>query len=165
MKILNGLKKAEFIVIVAAFVIMVIAIFGQVLNRNFFKFSIGWIEELARYCMVVLVMFGVEVGLRTGGQLAMEIVTSRMKGAVKKTAAVIVQLLVTAFSCVVFFGSIPLLRAQLKSMQRSPGLQLPMAAPYSVVMATFAVASIAQIVILVRMFVPGDQKKMLEEAS
>jgi TRAP-type C4-dicarboxylate transport system permease small subunit len=163
MKILNGLKKAEFIVIVAAFITMVVSIFGQVLNRNFIKLSIGWIEELARYCMVVLVMFGVEVGLRTGGQLSMEIVTSRMKGIVKRVAALVVQALVTAFSCIVFVAAIPLVRAQLKSMQLSPGLRLPMAVPYSVVMATFAVASVVQIFILVRMAVAGDRKK--EEAS
>lgn len=160
MKILNGLKKAEFIVIVAAFITMVLAIFAQVLNRNFVKLSIGWIEELARYCMVALVMFGAEVGLRTGGQLSMEIVTSRMRGAVKKAAAIVVQALVTAFSCIVFYGSIPLVRAQLKSMQLSPGLRLPMAIPYSVVMATFTVVSIVQIIIFLRMCVARDNKKM-----
>jgi TRAP-type C4-dicarboxylate transport system permease small subunit len=160
---LIGLKKAEYIIIVAAFVTMVVAIFAQVLNRNFIKFSIGWIEELARYCMVVLVMFGAEVGLRTGGQLSMEIVTSRMKGVVKKAAKTVVQVLVTAFSCIVFYGSIPLVQAQLKSKQLSPGLRLPMAVPYSVVMVTFAFASVVQIVILIRMFRTAYLEK--EEAA
>lgn len=164
MKVLNGFKKAEFIIIVAAFVIMVIAIFVQVLNRNFFKLGMGWIEELARYCMVTLVMFGTEVGLRTGGQISMEIVTSRLKGIAKTIGAFIVQIAITVFSIVVFYGSIPLVQSQLKSRQLSPGLKLPMAVPYSIVMLAFAVISLVQIVILIRMFVKSPSCDVKEAA-
>ncbi len=63
-KLLNGLTSVENVIMVAAFAIMVICTFTQVLNRNFFKLSMPWLDEASTYSMIFMALIGTEVGLR-----------------------------------------------------------------------------------------------------
>ena len=83
-KILDNLQKVEDIILVITFTVMVLASFGQVLNRNIFHLGIAWFEELARYCMVYMALLATEIGLRDHTQLAITAVTDRMKGIVSR---------------------------------------------------------------------------------
>ena len=59
-KIFRNVQKIEDIILVATFVVMVLAAFGQVLNRNIFHAGIAWFEELARYCMIYMALLATE---------------------------------------------------------------------------------------------------------
>ena len=48
-KVLHALQSLEKWIIVIAFVIMVVAIFCQVVNRNIFKIPVSGFEEAAKY--------------------------------------------------------------------------------------------------------------------
>ena len=50
-KVLHALQRLEKWIIVIAFVIMVVAIFCQVVNRNIFKIPVSGFEEAAKYSM------------------------------------------------------------------------------------------------------------------
>ena len=65
-KLLQYLQKAEDGILIGTFVVMVLASFAQVLNRNLFHLGISWFEELARYCMVYMALIAAEAGLRDG---------------------------------------------------------------------------------------------------
>lgn len=65
-KVLHALQRLEKWIIVIAFVIMVVAIFCQVVNRNIFKIPVSGFEEAAKYSMAYMVLLGTELGLRDG---------------------------------------------------------------------------------------------------
>lgn len=53
-KILNSLQTIEDGILVIAFGVMVVSFFLQVVNRNIFKLSMSWFEELATFCMIYM---------------------------------------------------------------------------------------------------------------
>lgn len=55
-KALGYFQKIENGVLIGTFIIMVIASFVQVLNRNIFHLGISWLEELSRYCMIYMAL-------------------------------------------------------------------------------------------------------------
>lgn len=67
-KVLHALQSLEKWIIVIAFVIMVVAIFCQVVNRNIFKIPVSGFEEAAKYSMAYMVLLGTELGLRDGAR-------------------------------------------------------------------------------------------------
>ena len=83
-KVLHALQRLEKWIIVIAFVIMVVAIFCQVVNRNIFKIPVSGFEEAAKYSMAYMVLLGTELGLHDGTQIAIKGVVDKLKGKVKK---------------------------------------------------------------------------------
>ena len=132
-KALGYFQKIENGVLIGTFIIMVIASFVQVLNRNIFHLGISWLEELSRYCMIYMALLAAEIGLRDGTQIAV-------------TA-------LTAFAVTVFVTSFKLLWMQSVSNQVSPGLGLPMIVPYFAITFSFAIISIVQVSTLVNMVI------------
>lgn len=99
-KVLHALQRLEKWIIVIAFVIMVIAIFCQVVNRNIFKIPVSGFEEAAKYSMAYMVLLGTELGLRDGTQIAIKGVVDKLKGKVKKVIVIISQIIVVAFAAI-----------------------------------------------------------------
>ena len=95
-KVLHALQSLEKWIIVIAFVIMVVAIFCQVVNRNIFKIPVSGFEEAAKYSMAYMVLLGTELGLRDGTQIAIKGVVDKLKGKVKKVIVIISQIIVVA---------------------------------------------------------------------
>ena len=69
MKIVNAIDKLERIFITILFAGMLLAVFGQVMNRNLFKLEISWFEEVARGCMIYMLMFATEISFREHSQI------------------------------------------------------------------------------------------------
>ena len=63
-KLLASLTKIENVLMIVAFVIMVGCVFFQVVNRNFLKLPMAWLDETATYSMIYMALIGTEVGLR-----------------------------------------------------------------------------------------------------
>lgn len=99
-KVLHALQRLEKWIIVIAFVIMVVAIFCQVVNRNIFKIPVSGFEEAAKYSMAYMVLLGTELGLRDGTQIAIKGVVDKLKGKVKKVIVIISQIIVVAFAAI-----------------------------------------------------------------
>ncbi|MBC2849889.1 TRAP transporter small permease [Cetobacterium sp. 8H] len=148
-KIVNILRKLESITVFLLFLIMVIMVFIQVVNRNFIKISIGWLEELARYSMIFLILLGTEMGLRDGTQISVEALTQRLNIGIRKGLKFITRAMVIYFSTMVFFNSIPLIKMQIKTGQLSPGLRVPMYLPYLTITIGFLIITLTQISTLI----------------
>ena len=129
-KALALLQKAENAIIIVAFIVMVLASFAQVVNRNLIGAGISWFEELARYCMVYLTLMAAEIGLRDGSQISITAITDMLRGNLKKIIQIIAKIVVVIFAGVVFYTSFDLIKMQLTSGQMSPGMRLPMYIPY-----------------------------------
>lgn len=143
-KVLGWLQKIENFILVATFVVMVIASFAQVVNRNLVHAGISWFEELARYCMVYMALLAAEAGLRDGTQISITAVTDHLHDITAKIVRVIAQLVVIGFSAICFFNSFTILQTQITSGQMSPGLKLPMVVPYFALPLSFGIITVIQ---------------------
>ncbi|MDR1732692.1 MAG: TRAP transporter small permease [Synergistaceae bacterium] len=147
--LLKTLQKIENFTVILTFFVMVAASFTQVVNRNLVQASVGWFEELARYCMIYMALLATELGLRDGTQISITVVTDRLKGALKKAMDIFARAVIIVFAVIAFWTSFTLLQAQLSFGQTSPGLGIPMYLPYFALPIGFGVMTVVQTVMLV----------------
>lgn len=162
-KVLNCLTKAENVIMVVTFTIMVAASFAQVVNRNIVKLSISWFEEAATYCMIYMVLIGTEVGLRDGTQIAVTGVVDKLSGKAKVVVRILAKLVTVLFSLGVFMGSLELMDIQIRTGQVSAALNLPMSVPYFAMVISFAMIALVQAVDVVGITVGLFRKENEEE--
>ncbi|MBR8749500.1 hypothetical protein IX317_001174 [Fusobacterium sp. DD29] len=143
------LQKTENFIMVISFSIMVLACFIQVVNRNIFKIPVSGFEEAAKYSMIYMVLLGTELGLRDGTQIAVTGAVDKLKGKTRKIVVIISKLLVIGFSSAIFYQSILLVQQQIRSGQKSPGLQIPMTIPYFALVLSFGIITIVQLINLI----------------
>lgn len=124
MRIVKVLDKMERIFISVLFAILVLAIFSQVVNRNLLKLNISWFEEIARGCIVYVLMFATEIGLRDHSQLNVDSIVRRLPPKAANVFASISTLAAIIFSGVVGVTSIQLLKMQydVKAVTASLGI-------------------------------------------
>lgn len=125
MKIVKAIDRVERVLITIFFTVMVLAVFGQVLNRNLFKLNISWFEELARGCMIYMLMLGTEISLRDHSQLNVDSLVRRLPPKVKVWFDHFSTLMVIVFSGVVGFASIRMIRSMMTVGGVMPALQIP----------------------------------------
>ncbi len=167
--VLKGLQNVENTVMAIAFAVMVVSMFAQVVNRNILQLPVSGFEELARYCMVYMVLLGTELGLRDGTQISVTAVVDHLHGAAKEVVQVIAKLIVIGFSAIMFYESMGMVMTQISSGQTSASLQIPMAIPYAALPISFGLICVVQIGLLVKLFLPGQsepaEQKELEEGG
>ncbi len=145
-KLLDALTKVENFIMIATFAIMIIASFGQVVNRNFLKLPITWFDEAAIYCMIYMVLIGTEVGLRDGTQIAVTGIVDKLSGRSKAGVQFVAKVVVIVFAAVVFLGGLKLMDIQIRTGQVSAALGLPMTVPYGAMVISFAMITLVQAV-------------------
>ena len=163
-KTLRKLQHLENLVLVITFAVMVIAIFAQVINRNFFKIPVSGFEEAAKYCMVYMVMLGTELGLRDGTQIAVTGVVDRFHGKAHKILLMVAKVIVIAFAAIMTNTSLSMVLKQVHTGQTSPGLGIPLTVPYFALLLSFALITVIQAALLVQM-IRNFNKPEEEEAA
>lgn len=161
-KLADSMQRMENGILAGTFIVMVVASFAQVLNRNIFHLGISWFEELARYCMVYMALIAAEAGLRDGTQISITVLTDKLTGTAKKIILVVSKLVVCVFAVTIFITSFKLLWMQNVSHQMSPGLRIPMLVPYFAITFSFAIISLIQtgmLAVLVRNLLHKDSDK------
>jgi TRAP-type C4-dicarboxylate transport system permease small subunit len=157
-KILIFFDKIEKTIMVITFIIMVIAIFGQVVNRNFLYLPASWLEELAVYCMVYMALLGTELGLRDDTQIRVTMLIDRLSGRARKIVNIISKIVVVSFSVVIFKTSVDMLQMQITTGQISSALQIPMVIPYAAIPVSFGIIIIVQGATLLTMFMEFNKQ-------
>lgn len=150
-KALSWLQKAENLIIIVTFSMMVLAAFAQVVNRNIFKLGIGWFEELAVYCMIWMTLLGTEMGLRDGTQASVTALVDRFRGKAKAVVHIVSKALVVAFTAMITQSAWGMVLKQIETGQTSPALKIPMSIPYAALLVSFAIMTAVQGVTLVLM--------------
>lgn len=149
MRIINVIDKAEKVLISVLFSVMVLAVFSQVVNRNLLKLEVSWFEEVARGCMVYVLMFATEIGLRDHSQLNIDSLTSRLPEKVAKVLRRVSDIVTIIFAGIVGFSSIHILQAQYLSKATTPALKMPTYVPQAAVTIGCLLIFFTQIIILV----------------
>ncbi len=148
-KLFKTMTSIEIGIISVLFVMMILCIFVQVLNRNFFKLTINWTEELARYCMIYVAMLGAEIGLRDGSQMCVEMFSSWLPQKCQGFIDIIGTVINAFFCSVAAYASLILIQNNFQSGQSSPNLHIPMWLPYMAVTIALFVMAAAQLYKLV----------------
>ncbi len=161
---LTWLQRAENLIMGSAFIIMVIVLFIQVLNRNITKLSMPWTEEIAVYSMIYLVMLGTEAGLRDGTQIQITAIVDRFHGRAKLGIQIVAKAVVVAFSGAMAYASFGVVAAQAASGQTSPVLRIPIYVPFAAFLLAFTIifaVQLAALVVLIKAFITNDAEASL----
>lgn len=156
------LNKCENGIIALCFIVMSLAAFAQVVNRNLVGASISWFDELARYCMVYMTLLATEAGLRDGSQISVSAVIDKCSPAARRILQLIVKLIVIGFSIMIFVTSLTIVQTQINSGQVSAGLGIPMVIPYLALPISFGAIVVVQILSLITMLktpIPTKESK------
>lgn len=145
----KNLQKCENFIIAICFIVMSLAAFAQVVNRNLIGAPISWFDELARYCMVYLTLLATEAGLRDGSQISVTALLDKCSPTLRRILQIIIKLVIIGFSIMIFLSSFKIIETQLNSGQVSAGLGIPMVVPYLALPITFGMITIVQIIILI----------------
>lgn len=161
----RNLQRLENVIIAVCFIVMCLAEFGQVANRNVFHAGISWFDELARYCMVYMTLLATEAGLRDGSQIAITSVTEKCPPFLKRVLQLIVKAVIIAFSVMITMTSYELVLKQLATGQVSAGFSLPMWIPYLVLPVAFGFITVVQTIIFFKLLTaPLNAKDQQEHA-
>ena len=99
------IRKATETVIVVLFVVLVSAVFLQVVARYAFNNPPTWTEELARYCQVWIIILASSICIRKGSHLAVDYLSHKFPPFMNRSIQIIIGLLVAVYVAVVtFFG-------------------------------------------------------------
>ena len=139
------MQHLENWLLVITFSVMVIAIFIQVVNRNIFKIPVSGFEEAAKYCI-------------TG-------VVEKFHGKARKALQIISKLIVVCFAGVMTNTSYNMVMKQVRTGQTSPGLGIPMSIPYFALLLSFALITVIQGVVLVRMILDFNKPEQAVTAA
>ncbi|WP_277297377.1 TRAP transporter small permease [Succinatimonas hippei] len=159
------LNKCENGIIALCFIIMSLAAFAQVVNRNLIGASISWFDELARYCMVYMTLLATEAGLRDGSQISITAIVDKLSPSFKRTMQLIVKIIIIGFSIAMFVCSLTIVQTQISSGQVSAGLGIPMVIPYLALPISFGAITIVQILSLLVIFKTPIQSNNKQESK
>ncbi len=127
--------------------VMLLLVFAQVISRYVFNYTPYFGEELARYLFVWVVFLSLPLVARYGGHMAIETLTSRVKGATLKFLNILADIFTIVFmGIMVWYGIIMVIRT---NYQTSPAMQIPMSWVYSVIpfgCAVMLIYSVANLV-------------------
>ena len=111
--------------------LMLVLVFAQVVSRYVFSYTPAWGEELARYLFVWTVFLSLPLLARTGGHMAIETLTSRIRGNALRTCRILADVFSIAFlGIMVWHGG---RMVMLASFQTSAAMQIPMSYVYAVI--------------------------------
>ena len=114
---------------------MCIIIFIQVIMRYAMGSSLAWSEELTRYMFVWIIFLGINLGIKDGTQIKIDVLENILKGKSAKVLLLVqhVTSLITVVACLV--ASIYLIKVGFRAT--SPTLRMPMWYAYLVFPAGF----------------------------
>ena len=105
-------------------IVMTVLVFAQVVSRHFLHRSFSFTEEIVRYLMIWATMLGAAAATRRKAHLAM-VYLSRIAPKLSGFTTRLGLVAMAALFAVVFVSNIYVLRLQLQTGQRTPGLRWP----------------------------------------
>jgi len=129
----NGIYTAEVIFGVALTLVMVIAVFLQVIFRYIINNPLAWSEELSRYVFVWVSMIGASIGMKKKAHYGLDALYRLFPEKQRRALEISVYSLISIFLLVlVYYG---ILWSKEIYMQKAPGLEISMAIPYAAIPA------------------------------
>ena len=102
---------------------MVVSTLTQVICRYLLEFSLPWVDELARYCLVWMVFVGMVLTLVRGQHVTVDLMLDRYSIRFRPFALTIIDLATSGLFLVLLYGGVLLM--QLTAGQTTSGLGIP----------------------------------------
>lgn len=124
--------------------VMVIVISAQIMMRFILGSSIGWSEELARYCFIWLVFIGISYGVKKQRHISIDAIYRLLKGKQRVILHIIVNMLFLSFAVILLIYGGKISNQIYLWGQNSPALQINMglvymAAPVSMLLTSWRI--------------------------
>ncbi|MDY7223206.1 TRAP transporter small permease [Halalkalibacterium halodurans] len=131
MKVIRWLDEhiEEFFLVFFS-IVMVVVIAVQVFMRYVLSSSLSWSEELARYCFIWLVYFGISYGVKKQRHIKVDVALLLLKERGMIVLQIGANLLFLGFALFVIFYGVDIAQRLLSFGQTSPALQIPMGLVY-----------------------------------
>jgi len=113
----------------AMFITVLVQIFYRYIFVHFFKISLPYTEELARYLTIWIAYLGVAVGLKEGIHVSLDIIYNKLPFKGKRLLYIIERMLMLFFVLVLLIAGWDLLERI--SSNRSTAMRIPMVWAYS----------------------------------
>ena len=152
-KLTNFLNKLVLEISAVMFLLMAFAAIWQVFTRYATATSAPWTEEYARYLFIYVALLGATIAVKSGGHVAVNLVTDRLKGKLKHAVAIFATLMGIGFFCVMIYaGYFSMLKA---AMQVSPATETNMGLVYASVPISGALMLLYSIEVLLNLLIQG----------
>lgn len=148
--------------------VIILAVWYQVFAR-IVHISTKGIVELSGFMLIWVCYFGIAYGLRTGRHIRVDIIYGRMPENIQNIFLIIGNLICVAFSIIITWEGIKLIRMYYEIGQNSLTLRIPMFIVYigmPIGMISFAVEAIREIVLTIKkrkVTVPVSLKQEVEQ--
>lgn len=156
-------KNFEKIICVFLISLISLVLGFQVFMRYIMHASLGWSEELARYCFVWLVFMGISFGAREMRHIKIDAGLFCFPKFLRKYVVVIGEVLFLIFSIWIAYLSIGLVEKQIMIEQLSPAMRIPMWVVYSAPLVGFTLTSIRVVQAIVYTVKNINDPKILEQ--
>jgi len=131
MKVLRFLDDhLEEYLLIGSFFVTVTVIFIQVVARYVFNNSLTWSEEFARYIFVWQIWLGASYAAKINKHINITVAREKMPQRIQIVLEALVMILWIAFAVFMVVKGKDVIAYVLRSKQRTPALQIPMAIPY-----------------------------------
>ena len=147
MEVLNKILSP---VISAAFFVLVVVTFAQVVFRYLIGYSLYWSEEAARYLFVWISFLGSAVALQKGVHIGFDVCVGKLPPNWRRYTRLFGDISVLAFQVFVTYQGI--LMVEQNMIQQSPALELPMGLVMAAVPTGFALMAICTLIQTVQRF-------------
>lgn len=130
-QIIQYIEKTLKFLVVTAIGLMLSIVFLQVISRYVFSYTPSFAEELSRYLFVWVVFLALPLVAKSGGHMAIETITSRVKGAKLKFCRVMADIFTIAFLLLMTVYGVRMV--SIADFQTSPAMVIPMSWVYAVI--------------------------------
>ena len=136
-------RRFEEIFIVLGFIVFILLINAQVINRYILPFiEIGnittWTEEVSRYIFIWISYLGASLAIKKREAIQIDALTRKLPANIKRSIDVANSVFMIYFGYILVQNGFTTISMQLANNQISPALQIPMAIPYSAIPIGFA---------------------------
>lgn len=160
MKVLRYLDEhLEEVLLVIFTLTMVIVIGLQVFMRFVLSSSLGWSEELARYCFIWLVYIGISYGVKKQRHIKVDVMLLLLKERGKLILHMVANLFFLAFAIVIIIYGYDVMSRLMQTGQTSAALSIPISFVYAATpigMGLTAIRIIQQIIKQIRTLLGKD---------
>lgn len=122
----------------ALVVLLTILLSVQIVNRYVFQTSLVWVEEIARISFVWMIYFAVAGAARENRHVRVGIIDLFLSPRALRVVNFVADGVVFAFSLVVVWLGVELVRSSIRFGDRSPVTEIPMSVIYAVIPFCFA---------------------------
>lgn len=115
-------------------VIMVSAVFLQVVSRALFSYSFAWTDELVRYMMIWVIFLGIGICFKYREHISIDLLFNRLSFPLQKALQVIIALLCMFFALLLIVKGLELSGKTM--VNKTLSLQIPMGYVFYVIPAS-----------------------------